>query len=107
MPDSSTMSQPEPSTPFRRSGQGAMAPPCPGSMRPLLFAAMLAVFVLVRHHEVVRDLAGLLALDHALEQPLSVGLRRLDLDIGDLRRKYQELADQVLGAGELDDQRVV
>src|SRR5258705_9921735 len=82
----------------RRAG-GGKAPS--RSVRPLLFAAVLAVFVLVGHHEVVGDLARLLALDHALEQPFTVGLRRLDLDVRDLRREHEQLADEVLGARQL------
>src|SRR5262245_28690635 len=58
-----------------------------GSMRPL-FGLVLHRVVLVRHHEVIRDLPRRLALHHALERPLALGLGRLALHVRDLRGEH-------------------
>src|SRR6185437_393833 len=95
-------------SPTRSCASSAMRPlSLARSVRPLLFAAVLAVIELVRHHEVVRDLARLLVLDDALEQPLTFNLGRLDLHVPDLGREHEQLADEILRPRELDDARVL
>ena len=76
-------------------------------VRPLLFAPVFAVVVLVGHHEVISHLARLLVLDDTLEQPLAVGLAGLHLHVRDLGREHEQLAHEILCARELDDMRVI
>src|SRR5690349_10515106 len=99
-----------PIRPFRTPARSTSTEPerrARRSVRPLVFAPVLAVLVLVRHDEVVRDLARLLRLDDALEHELALGLGRLDLDVGDVGREHEQLADELLRARQLDDAGVL